>query len=85
MIMDTNDPAELERLRIEYLGKSGQLAQLARQLKDLPHEEKIEVGKLFNDVKTAISDALENKLKIKNLPAGKAGAKLKITIQNSKF
>ena len=76
MIMDTRDPVELERLRIEYLGKSGQLAQLAKDLKNLPLEEKIEVGKLFNDVKTAITEALENKLKIKNL-------KLKIDVDSS--
>jgi len=61
MVMDTHDPAELERLRVEYLGKSGQLAQLAKELKDLSLEEKIEIGKLFNDVKTAIQQTLESK------------------------
>lgn len=51
----------MERLRIEYLGKSGQLAEIAKSLKNLSLDEKIEVGKLFNDVKTAILQTLESK------------------------
>lgn len=62
MIMQTQDQAELDHIRIQYLGKSGQLAQIAKQLKSLDPAERIEVGKLFNDVKTAISQALQPKL-----------------------
>lgn len=45
---------ELDELRIEYLGKSGELAKLASKLKDLSVEEKKVIGPLFNDVKQAL-------------------------------
>ena len=66
MIMQATDSEEIERLRIQYLGKSGQLAELAKGLKDLTPEEKIDTGKLFNDVKTAIQEVLNRKLEINN-------------------
>ena len=67
MIMQTQDQAELENIRIQYLGKSGQLAQIAGQLKSLEPAERTEIGKLFNDVKSAIQASLDPKLKIENL------------------
>src|SRR3989344_2259636 len=69
MIMQTQDQAELENIRIQYLGKSGQLAQIAGQLKSLEPAERTEIGKLFNDVKSAIQASLDPKLKIEGVPA----------------
>lgn len=60
MIMGAVDADELERLRIQYLGKSGQLAEVAKQLKDLDPQERAQIGVLFNDVKAAITDALNS-------------------------
>ena len=61
MAISASGPEELERLRIQYLGKSGQLAQIAKQLAGLSTEEKSELGQLFNDVKSALSQALQPK------------------------
>lgn len=58
MIMDAHDRTELERIRIHYLGKNGQLAQIAHDLKELSPEEKAEVGRVFNEAKTAIENAI---------------------------
>ena len=55
MIMESNDKDELERLRIHYLGKSGQLAQISKEIKDS------ETGRVFNEAKTAILEAIETK------------------------
>ncbi|KKR72164.1 MAG: Phenylalanine-tRNA ligase alpha subunit [Candidatus Woesebacteria bacterium GW2011_GWA2_40_7] len=57
-IIQSTDSEELERLRVHYLGKSGQLAQLAKGIPSLEKEERIEIGKTFNDVKFAITEAL---------------------------
>lgn len=54
--MEAHDPEELERLRIQYLGKSGQLAEIAKEFKNLSPEEKSDIGVLFNDVKVALVD-----------------------------
>jgi phenylalanyl-tRNA synthetase alpha chain len=59
-IISAGSPEELERIRIQYLGKNGALNEIAKQFKTLSSEEKIEIGKLFNDVKTAISTAIDS-------------------------
>ena len=58
MIIQAKDAEELERLRIQYLGKSGLLAQLAKDIPKLEAAERAEMGHLFNDIKTAISNAI---------------------------
>ena len=62
MIMDASDHAELEDLRIRYLGKSGQLAELSKEFKDLDPDQRRDIGLLFNDVKSAIESTLTDKL-----------------------
>jgi phenylalanyl-tRNA synthetase alpha chain len=54
------DDAALEQVRIEYLGaRSGQLKELQAILGKVPKEEKPAVGKRFNEVKTAVTAALD--------------------------
>ena len=65
-IIQATDPEELDRLRVHYLGKSGQLAQFAKELAKLSPEEKSESGQIFNDAKTAISNALASKSEIRS-------------------
>lgn len=57
-IIPATDPEELKRLRSHYLGKSGVLNQFAKELPNLQSEQKAETGQLFNEIKSAISDAL---------------------------
>jgi len=61
MIIGASTPAELDQLRVQYLGRSGQLAQLSKVLSSLPLEEKRELGILFNDVRAAIHQAFAAK------------------------
>ncbi len=58
MIMSSSEPTELERIRINYLGKNGQLTQITKEFKDLRQEEKADIGRIFSEAKTAIEDAL---------------------------
>jgi phenylalanyl-tRNA synthetase alpha chain len=51
----------LETLRIEILGRSGQLTLLKRNLKDVPPEERPAVGQALNAVSQAIEAALLEK------------------------
>ncbi len=50
--------SELNDLRVKYLGKSGEVTALLKQLKDVPKEEKPAVGKLINDVRIKMEEAL---------------------------
>lgn len=54
MIMDVKNPEELERLKIHYLGKKGQLAQISHEIADA------ETGRVFNEVKNAIATAVNS-------------------------
>jgi len=65
-IISVSDQEELERLRAHYLGKFGQLAQFAKELPKLSPEERINAGKIFNDAKTAIENAVNSKTQIQN-------------------
>lgn len=57
-IITATDPEELENLRNHYLGKKGALAEIAKELALLEPEEKRDIGQLFNETKTIISEAL---------------------------
>ena len=45
---------ELERIRIEYLGRKAELPQLLRGVAELPPEERGKVGKAANQARGAI-------------------------------
>lgn len=50
---------ELEQLRINYLGKKGQLSQILRGMGKLSAEERPRVGSLANEVKEALQESLD--------------------------
>jgi phenylalanyl-tRNA synthetase alpha chain len=52
---------ELEHLKTHYLGKKGLLSELAKEIPQLTPVQKKDFGSLFNDVKTAISQAIDTK------------------------
>src|SRR3954465_7958818 len=62
-IDSASDEQALEAARIKYLGKSGTISAWGEQMKTLPKEEKPVVGKLLNEVRTAVTAALESRAK----------------------
>lgn len=61
---------DLENIRVKYLGKKGELTQILRSMGSLTKEERPLMGKLANDVRTAlesfISETSENIKKKEN-------------------
>ncbi len=55
------DTRSLEELRIEYLSKKGKIQGLMAQMRDLPSEEKPKFGQMVNDLKNAVSAAIDEK------------------------
>ncbi len=49
----------LEQLRVEALGKKGQVTQLMKSLGGLPADERKERGQAFNRLKTELAEAIE--------------------------
>lgn len=56
-----NSLADIERLRVEYLGKSGKVTESLKTLGALPPEQRKQFGAEVNQVKTQITEILESK------------------------
>ncbi len=62
-IKDVSGAKELEKIRIEYLGRKGKMAALVEKLPVLPLEEKRKFGPKINALKQELNSLLEEKLK----------------------
>ena len=51
---------EVEALKVSYLGKKGLVQELLKGLKEVPVSEKPHVGKLVNDLKTALEQRIDS-------------------------
>ncbi|MBF2080131.1 MAG: phenylalanine--tRNA ligase subunit alpha [Synechococcales cyanobacterium T60_A2020_003] len=60
-IAATTDLDQLEHLRIQYLGKKGQLSQVLKGMGKLDPAERPRIGSLANEVKDAVQTDLEQK------------------------
>ena len=52
---------ELERLRVEYIGKKGLVTELLKEMKSIPNEEKKAFGQAVNELKNEVGDKLSEK------------------------
>ncbi len=51
----------IEKLRVEFLGKKGKVAELMKNIKDLPGEEKPAYGQKVNEIKTQCEQCFAEK------------------------
>lgn len=61
-IETAQDLKGLDEIRVKYLGKAGELTQILRGMKDVPADQRKEVGALANAVRQQIEEKLTNKL-----------------------
>ncbi len=74
-IAATTDMAQLDELRVKFLGKKGELTAILKQMGGLSAEERPVIGQLANEVRRSIEQALEAALE--QAKAGAAAARLK--------
>lgn len=60
-IADCADERALEQLRVDYLGKKGQLTELLKGLGKLPTEQRPAAGEKINEVKRQVQQALDTR------------------------
>ena len=60
-IAQAQDPAELENLRIKYLGKKGELTAILKQMGKLSAQERPVMGQLANEVRANLEAKLEER------------------------
>jgi len=63
-INDAQDVAQLEKIRVNYLGKKGILTEQMRSIGKLPPEERPKVGQVLNELKQTIEQALEERKRV---------------------
>lgn len=82
-INQAKEIADLELIRVDFLGKKGRLTEILKGLVSLPVEERPKVGQLVNNVKREISLLIENKmqeLKEKQLSEKLASERIDVTL-----
>ena len=77
-IKDAKDISVLNDVRVEILGKKGQLTEVLKGMKDVAPEDRPKVGQLVNDTRKRIEEELENVKK--DLEAKAREAKLKAEV-----
>jgi len=55
------DEAAIEQARIRFLGQQGALTALSKGMKDVSKDDKPRIGKLLNDVRAAVTAALDER------------------------
>ncbi len=60
-ITSTQDMGSLEALRVQYLGKKGELTEKLKSLGKLPAEERPEAGQQINQLKVQLQNVIEKK------------------------
>ena len=76
-----NKIQDLVELKSRYLGKSGQITELTKNMKDLSIEERKEVGKISNILKNEVTKILSDKEEeLKNIQLNERIAKEEIDI-----
>ena len=60
-IAEAADPAEVDAIRVRYLGKKGQLTAVLRGLGSLAADERPAVGKVSNEVRAVLEEALSGR------------------------
>lgn len=80
LIKKASTPLALETARIKYLGRNGELTKLISQLGGLSKEERPEIGKIANEVKTRLTQLLAEQKKILALAEAKPKEKIDVTL-----
>jgi phenylalanyl-tRNA synthetase alpha chain len=56
-----SDEAALDAVRVKYLGQHGAVTAISKGMKDVPKEDKSRIGKLLNELRAAVTGALDAK------------------------
>ncbi|MGH2978980.1 MAG: phenylalanine--tRNA ligase subunit alpha [Solirubrobacterales bacterium] len=55
-VLEASSAAELEELRVRYLGRKAELTSILRSIPELPPEQRAEVGRRGNDARRALEE-----------------------------
>lgn len=61
LILEANSTKEIAEIKVQFLGRNGEVTQVLKGLPKIPQEKRPEVGRIANQVKTIIEDTLKQK------------------------
>lgn len=61
LIIAAEDEQELNQIKLDFLGKSGKLTQLVKEIKNVPEDRRPEVGKLANEILRSVEELIETR------------------------
>ena len=64
MIEKAQTSQDLNDIRVKYLGKSGEISLLMRDMANVPKEERPFMGKLVNELRSAVESVLSSKTQV---------------------
>ena len=59
-LKECKDNSDIEKIRVQYLGKKGELTVILRSMGSLSEEERPEMGKLANEVRAIIEEEIKS-------------------------
>ena len=63
LITSASNTASLEAVRLKYLGKNGAITALSEGMRNVPKEDRPKFGKILNDLRAAVTGAIEQSQK----------------------
>ncbi|MBS9775855.1 MAG: phenylalanine--tRNA ligase subunit alpha [Fusobacterium sp.] len=63
LISECNSLEDLDKIRVDFLGKKGKFTEISKKMKDLSSDERPIIGKIINEVKTEVNNLMEIKIK----------------------
>jgi phenylalanyl-tRNA synthetase alpha chain len=82
-LTDEADEAQIDAVRVRVLGRSGELTEIMRGMRDVPNAERPAIGQLINQIKNEIAariEALSEKLKTATLAKSLNEKRLDVTL-----
>ena len=84
-IAASRSSSELEKIKNEYLGRKGTLAQMLKNMTSLPAKEKPEIGRMLNETKKQIQQMIREKEKQLSIMESVKKEMFDITIPGRRF
>ena len=61
-IQQASSKIALENIRVKFLGTAGAISRLSENMRNLPKEDRPRIGKLLNEIRNAVTAALDDRL-----------------------
>src|SRR3990167_10068113 len=62
LIIAAEDEQELNAIKLDFMGRSGKLTKLVKEIKNVPEDRRAEVGRLANEILGSVEELIERRL-----------------------